>query len=119
MDRTSMPIEVELPRGGAPAIVKLALGAGRESTLALSLRGRTLRIQVQALPSGTALERLPPRQREVAALVAHGLGNREVAKALGVRESTVACHLVRIYRTLNLSGRYELVSTVLRGDRSR
>lgn len=49
--------------------------------------------------------RLTPREREVAALVALGYTNREVAEALGISPATVAVHLRSILRELGVRSR--------------
>jgi DNA-binding CsgD family transcriptional regulator len=54
---------------------------------------------------------LPPltaREREVAALVAAGAGNAEVARRLGVSVRTVETHLQRAYTKLGVHNRREL-----------
>jgi len=47
------------------------------------------------LPAG--LETLTPRQREIAGLVAQGLSNKQIARALGIAEGTVKFQLQRIF----------------------
>jgi DNA-binding CsgD family transcriptional regulator len=51
---------------------------------------------------------LTPAERRVAALVAEGRTNREVAAALFVTERTVASHLSHVYAKLGLRSRTEL-----------
>ena len=48
---------------------------------------------------------LTPREREVAALVAEGLTNAEIAARLVITPGTVANHLEHIMRSLRLQGR--------------
>jgi DNA-binding NarL/FixJ family response regulator len=52
---------------------------------------------------------LTPREDQVVRLVAEGVGNREVALRLGVKENTVKKSLLRIYDKLGISNRVELV----------
>ena len=52
---------------------------------------------------------LTPREEQVVNLVAEGIGNREVAQQLGIRENTVKKSLLRIYDKLGVSNRVELV----------
>lgn len=52
---------------------------------------------------------LTPREEQVVNLVAEGIGNREIAQQLGIRESTVKKSLLRIYDKLGVSNRVELV----------
>ena len=51
---------------------------------------------------------LPPRQREVAALVAAGLTNAEIGRRLALADSTVAEHVDQALRTLNQHSRLRL-----------
>jgi DNA-binding NarL/FixJ family response regulator len=52
---------------------------------------------------------LTPREDQVVRLVAEGIGNREVAIQLGIKENTVKKALLRIYDKLGVSNRVELV----------
>lgn len=52
---------------------------------------------------------LTPREEQVVNLVAEGIGNREIAQQLGIRENTVKKSLFRIYDKLGVSNRVELV----------
>jgi DNA-binding NarL/FixJ family response regulator len=52
---------------------------------------------------------LSPREEQVVNLVAEGIGNREVAHQLGIKENTVKKSLLRIYDKLGVSNRVELV----------
>jgi DNA-binding CsgD family transcriptional regulator len=60
----------------------------------------------------TREEGLTPAERRVAALVARGQTNQEVAAALFLGERTVASHLTRIYAKLGIRSRTELASKV-------
>lgn len=55
--------------------------------------------------AGDPAAALPPRQREVFALVAGGLSNREIAAELGVAEKTVKNNVTAILRALGLRSR--------------
>jgi DNA-binding NarL/FixJ family response regulator len=50
---------------------------------------------------------LSPREQEILRLVATGSSNKEVARALGVAESTVKIHVQHILRKLGLSSRVQ------------
>lgn len=54
------------------------------------------------------LSTLSAREKEVAAHVARGLGNREIARALYITEGTVKNHITAILRKLDLSDRTRL-----------
>lgn len=65
-----------------------------ETVFAPSVAGRLAR-RVVSRPT-----ELTDREREVMALVADGLGNRQIAKALFLSEATVKTHLVHVYSKL-------------------
>jgi DNA-binding NarL/FixJ family response regulator len=52
---------------------------------------------------------LTPREEQVAALVAEGMGNREIADELGLSEHTIKKYLFRTFEKLGISTRVELV----------
>jgi predicted ATPase/DNA-binding SARP family transcriptional activator/DNA-binding CsgD family transcriptional regulator len=55
---------------------------------------------------------LTPRQEEVAALVAKGLTNRQIASRLSISEHTVATHIAKILKRLGLNSRSRLSAWV-------
>lgn len=54
--------------------------------------------------------RLPPRQRQVLALLADGLTNKEIAKELGISPATVKVHVSRIATWFGAANRTEAVA---------
>lgn len=84
------------------------LQLGAHVTLALSRR----RPRVTDDASYT----LTTRQLEVARLVANGARNSEIARFLDVAPRTVASHLERIYRTLEIGSRAELTRWLVEQD---
>jgi two-component system, NarL family, nitrate/nitrite response regulator NarL len=50
---------------------------------------------------------LSPREREILAHIARGASNKEMARALGIAETTVKIHVQHILRKLNLSSRVQ------------
>ena len=48
---------------------------------------------------------LSPRETEVLRLVAEGLANKQVARALGITERTVKAHLGRVFREIGVLDR--------------
>lgn len=66
-----------------------------------------------AKPATTSLlDRLTPDEQEVATRVRQGLRNREIAQALFVSVRTVELRLTRIYRTLDVQSRSQLVAAL-------
>lgn len=53
--------------------------------------------------------RLSPAQRDIMRLLTLGLENKEIAQRLGIQHNTLAGHMGRISKRLNVSGRYELM----------
>ena len=81
-----------------------AIPALEQTEVELSACGR-----VRTRGAGVNGEALTPRERAVAALVAAGKTNREVATELVVSVKTVEVHLTRIYAKLGLSSRSQLI----------
>lgn len=52
---------------------------------------------------------LTPREEQVVALVAEGLGNRDIARELNLSAHTVKKYLYRVFEKLGISSRVELV----------
>jgi DNA-binding NarL/FixJ family response regulator len=57
---------------------------------------------------------LSPREREILKLIARGLSNADVARALSVSRATVRTHLEHIYAKLDVSNRTEAVTEGIR-----
>jgi DNA-binding CsgD family transcriptional regulator len=66
-----------------------------------------------------AQEQLTPQELQIAALVAEGRTNREVAATLFVTPKTVEFHLTRIYRKLEIHSRSELVRRIADDEAAR
>ena len=84
------------------------LGAKGLEDRALAM-GRT----VVAKP-GRQAAALTGREREVLALLAHGLTNRQIATRLGVSQHTVHRHLANVFTKLGISSRAAAVAFALR-----
>jgi DNA-binding NarL/FixJ family response regulator len=56
---------------------------------------------------------LTPREREVAALIAEGKYNREIAEALVISERTVETHVSNIFLKLGFSSRAQIAAWVV------
>jgi predicted ATPase/DNA-binding CsgD family transcriptional regulator len=64
-------------------------------------------------PGGSAARQLTRREKEIAALVAAGLGNRGIAARLFLSQRTVDSHMEHIFTKLGFSSRTQLASWVL------
>lgn len=95
-----------LLKDAAPEALGAAVEAAArgETVFAPSVAGRLARRVVQR-PS-----ELTDREREVMALVADGLGNRQIAKALFLSEATVKTHLVHVFSKLGVDNRTSAVA---------
>jgi RNA polymerase sigma factor (sigma-70 family) len=97
----------------ADLIAGVQVVAGGEALLAPSVTRRLIdqfahRPATRAVDA-RALEEITEREREVLALVAHGLSNAEIAEALVLSEGTVKTHIKRIFMKLNLRDRTQAV----------
>jgi DNA-binding CsgD family transcriptional regulator len=82
------------PGGGRVAIVIEVAGGPRAATVRLEAHGATV------------------REREVATLIARGLGNPEIAEALVLSPHTVQDHVKSLFEKLGVTSRQELVARV-------
>jgi DNA-binding CsgD family transcriptional regulator len=57
---------------------------------------------------------LTAREREVLALLADGLGNKQIAARLGISANTVKTHVELLFEKLDVSSRAEAVATGVR-----
>lgn len=71
--------------------------------------------QAPPAPSGIT-EQLTPREREVAALVAEGMINAQIAARLGISENTIRNYVMRIYDKLGVSNRVQLARRCAAGN---
>lgn len=85
---------------------------GRAFTAALT-RLATERTAKQAdSSSGGPLRSLTPREREVAAAVAEGLTDEQIAARLGISFGTVRTHVGHVFDKLSLTSRSQLVKAI-------
>lgn len=109
---------------GKPA---MRIPNGVMQTLKRQEQWRGVSVSARITPFGTkhfvhlsavsALERLSPREREVAELFASGLSYKYVARELGSSPSTVRNQVTRIYEKLGLSNKASLASLIEREKR--
>jgi len=77
------------------------------------------RAELASMGGRTRQDGLTPAERRVAALVAEGRTNREVAAALFLGERTVASHLTHIYAKLGIRSRTELAHTLSEAEQGK
>jgi DNA-binding NarL/FixJ family response regulator len=97
-------------------LVEAVLEAGRgEPRIAPRMAGRLLAEMGAARgPASEPLEDLSAREREVLALLAEGLRNREIAERLVVTEATVKTHVRHVLEKLRLRNRAEAAAFAAR-----
>lgn len=104
-----------LPRDAAPAALRAALRAVAAGLVVLPAESLVATLS-RASMSATAEEvraeggpALTPREVEVLAMLAEGVGNKRIAARLAISEHTVKFHLASIYAKLGASTRTEAV----------
>ncbi len=78
-------------------------------TMGRMLREMSGREEKEVDPEVAKIESLTQREREVVALIAEGLKNKQIAQRLFISETTVTHHLSSVYSKLGVSDRLELV----------
>jgi DNA-binding CsgD family transcriptional regulator len=63
---------------------------------------------------GPTVASLTNREREILALLADGLGNKQIAARLGISTNTVKTHLELLFEKIGVSSRAEAVATGVR-----
>ena len=61
-------------------------------------------------PNASPLDGLTPRQREILGALARGRQTKEIARDLGIAESTVKTHLTRAYHRLGATTRAQAIA---------
>ena len=89
------------------AVQRAAKGESVMSPLMTGKLVREFRTQPKAGAANDEHEKLTPREKEIIAHLARGASNKEVARALGVAESTVKIHVQSILKKLNLTSRVQ------------
>jgi DNA-binding CsgD family transcriptional regulator len=112
--RALLALGIVLRRGtqrrGAREAIRAALAAFEQ--LGAAGWAEKARAELGRIGGRTREEGLTAAERRVAALVAEGRTNREVAAALFLAERTVASHLTHIYAKLGVRSRTELARKV-------
>ena len=102
--------------GGLTLEAAEAVGAGsgidEDNVLDLMSRlvEKSLVVAEERPPAEERTERLTPREREVALLVAQGLTNRQIAQELSLTTNTANNHVARILRKLGLRSRAQIAA---------
>ena len=107
-----------LLRAGQPSAALDALTDARDrfAGFGAELWERRTEEQMERAAPGHSRGELTRTERRVAALVAQGMRNREIAASLFMSVPTVEAHLTRTYRKLGIRSRTELARLVTAGD---
>ena len=114
--RTEQEARVALSAGAAGAVLRGSDGATLRAALQAVSRGlvvtehgfTSLRPAPESRPAASA-EAFTPREREVLALLARGLSNRDIADALEISAHTAKFHVNSILQKLGVERRTEAV----------
>ena len=130
-DALGMPVPLRLRSEQASEVAAVRAAIGDAAFAAAWAAGRAADPQAVAAgalgdaappaAAGTAARRPPAdpltrRERQVAALVACGLTNREIARELVITEGTVGVHVEHILAKLELRSRTQVAAWVIRRD---
>lgn len=106
------PVRGSLPTGVSAEELAAALRAIEAGLLVLHPSHH--RTAARLWPEMAASTLLSPRESEVLALLAEGLGNKEIAARLGVSENTIKFHVSSIMDKLDAGSRTEAVARGIR-----
>ncbi len=92
---------------GTELVEAIRRAARGESAMSAPMTDKLVRSVTAPAAETPARSLLSPREQDILKLVAAGASNKEVARALGVAESTVKIHIQHILRKLGLSSRVQ------------
>ncbi|BDD84028.1 DNA-binding response regulator [Tsukamurella pulmonis] len=101
----------------ASAVRAAAAGHAHLSTAAYSHVVTAALAARAPLPHAESDDDMTPREAEVFGLIAEGLSNRQIARALQVSESTVKTHINNVYAKLGISSRAQAVARAIAARR--
>src|SRR4051794_38215932 len=94
------------------SVVASEMDAARTADVVVVARSGEATPRVRALSRDVANDvMLSNREREILALLADGLGNKQIAARLGISANTVKTHLELLFEKLEVSSRAEAVAT--------
>jgi DNA-binding CsgD family transcriptional regulator len=113
------PLQLDWGRelvGAAIALVALVIGARLRERHSSPSESPTAGAEAppDTATTNTAAPDLSPREREVLALLAEGMSNKEMARTLSVSENTVKTHLANLYAKLGAGRRTEALKIAQR-----
>jgi DNA-binding NarL/FixJ family response regulator len=107
--------------GACGALPRTATGAQIGAAVAAAAAGLTVmpaedsaRRARPAVHAAAPVQSLTPREIEVLAMLAEGLGNKAIAERLGISDHTVKTHVAAVFAKLGVSTRAEAVASAAR-----
>ncbi len=76
-------------------------------------RGITSKFIVRYSNSRNTIKKLTIREQEIALLIAKGCSNKEIANILSISEKTVKSHISNIFKKMEVSSRFKIVSQLI------
>ncbi|WP_084960776.1 response regulator [Thermoactinospora rubra] len=115
---TDQDIVRAVEAGAAGYLLKDTSTADLLAAVSAAVRGETVlspsvATRLVSRMRAPAAESLTPRETQVLALVAKGMSNGEIGRALFISETTVKTHLLRIFGKLGVSDRTAAVTTAM------
>jgi DNA-binding NarL/FixJ family response regulator len=92
-------------KDGDPASLLEAIRAVARGLSPLDPRVARMVLDGRRAPAPSPAAELTDREREVLALVGRGLANKQIARALGIREATVKAHLTSVFQRIGVRDR--------------
>jgi non-specific serine/threonine protein kinase len=111
LDDWLVPLQPGLGEGSTRLAWEAGQNLSTDQAVELALattEAPTTRAERPSSRSGQRVTGLSPREREVAALLAHGLSNRQIAERLVITERTVAAHIEHILDKLGFASRHQI-----------
>jgi DNA-binding NarL/FixJ family response regulator len=105
LTKTSAPQEIELAIGEVLKGQLFVSSAVTRGVIAATVKDFTVPLLRKRPVAG---EMLTPRETDIVRLVGQGLGNKEIARRLGVSVTTVRTHLSKVYDKVGTVSRVEL-----------
>jgi DNA-binding NarL/FixJ family response regulator len=104
------------PQFEVVAIADSAAGVPASAEIVVVARPARSTRNVRASPPSVSSDRpaLTDRERDILALLADGLGNKQIAARLGISTSTVKTHLELLFEKLDATSRTEALATAVR-----
>jgi DNA-binding CsgD family transcriptional regulator len=113
-DASRRALVLDLSERGVEGWIERLLGVEPPRIAGGRRPGAPLDLAGQPRPAAALHERLSPRECELLAAVAAGLGNKQIAHRLSISQNTVRNHLASVYRKLDVPDRTHAILYAIR-----